>query len=368
MKYQCSVCGQIIDRNDSCPICGSDGSKIISLGDENNSTTYRCLSCGRVFENRDVCPYCNGEELYDLTHDKMFNRNDIKKEENHFEEEQHSEQLDLFSSLSNDDHFDDKPVDLSKHLFEELKEEVVEEKEEDNSSLILDDEYENSDIIIHQDQSDIKKEDDLFDKTLPDNSLNEEEVEEESEIDKDTIFASETNEITAPWEEDEENIEEEANDETLEATETEIHLINEKEELVSNQEEQNNAEEIKGDTLIDEINENNKTNEEVSNDSSNDLTSLKEKRINNLLKLISLLTKDYFLKSDDIKLENKELILSKLFKEFAEISKDNNFDFNRLMEEKEVLDNEIFIKEPTPFNGYLSYENNEIKELNKKND
>ena len=51
MKFQCSVCGQIINTNESCPICGSNKDKIISLGDDENSVTYRCLSCGRVFEN-----------------------------------------------------------------------------------------------------------------------------------------------------------------------------------------------------------------------------------------------------------------------------------------------------------------------------
>ena len=79
MKYQCTVCGQIIDRDDVCPICGSDSSKIISLGeDTQESVTFRCLSCGRVFEDKDVCPYCGGEELYDLTHDNLFNRNKNK--------------------------------------------------------------------------------------------------------------------------------------------------------------------------------------------------------------------------------------------------------------------------------------------------
>ena len=99
MKYQCLVCGQIIDQNDVCPICGSDSSKIVELGDNIETTTYRCLSCGRIFENKDVCPFCGGEELFDLTHDKMFNRNDKKEEAPKVKIEE--EPMNLFSDFDN---------------------------------------------------------------------------------------------------------------------------------------------------------------------------------------------------------------------------------------------------------------------------
>jgi len=153
MKFQCTVCGQMIEQNDCCPICGSDSSKIIELGDESSAASYRCLSCGRIFENKDMCPYCGGEELFDLTHDCMFNRNEKKeKEETNKVEE---ESIDLFSQkyeeseinpIQEEDKFDDVPVDVSKY---EEKVEEVKEEEVDNSTLISDDEN-NTEITIEE--------------------------------------------------------------------------------------------------------------------------------------------------------------------------------------------------------------------------
>lgn len=150
MKYQCTVCGQMIDQDDCCPICGSDNSKIIELGDDKTATSYRCLSCGRIFENKDICPFCGGEELFDLTHDCMFNHNEVNKKEENKETE--TETVDLFSQTYEEpkeeyeDKFDDEPVDVSKY------EEIVPEKEEeviDNSSLINED-PQNTEIIVEE--------------------------------------------------------------------------------------------------------------------------------------------------------------------------------------------------------------------------
>ncbi len=160
MKYQCTVCGQIIDRDDVCPICGSDSSKIISLGeDTQESVTFRCLSCGRVFEDKDVCPYCGGEELYDLTHDNLFNRNKNKNKSldssiitSNDQEESSSDDFDLLGEFTksakgqNDEEvFEDKEIILEKE-----EPEIV-----DDSTVIKDDPFLNTEINVEE----IKEED-----------------------------------------------------------------------------------------------------------------------------------------------------------------------------------------------------------------
>jgi RNA polymerase subunit RPABC4/transcription elongation factor Spt4 len=66
MKYKCQVCGQIIDNNEMCPFCGSDGSQIVPLDGQVKKGHYRCLVCGRETDNGDFCPYCGSQRLYNL--------------------------------------------------------------------------------------------------------------------------------------------------------------------------------------------------------------------------------------------------------------------------------------------------------------
>jgi len=66
MKYKCLICGQIIESNDMCPICGSDSSQIVPLDEEEGKGHYRCLVCGRESDAGDYCPYCGSQRLFNL--------------------------------------------------------------------------------------------------------------------------------------------------------------------------------------------------------------------------------------------------------------------------------------------------------------
>ena len=195
MKYQCTVCGQIIDRNDVCPICGSDSNKIITLNDsEEQSITYRCLSCGRIFEDKDLCPFCGGEELFDLTNDKIFNRNmnnptkpavdlthiPTKEELESEQEEVKEEPVDILASFQEPDEvFPEKEIVIDTPKKVEVKEEI---KEED-PTLIIEDPFANSDII----KEEPVKEEPLFVKSLDEEESKEELVKEEVPVQNDIV-------------------------------------------------------------------------------------------------------------------------------------------------------------------------------------
>ena len=204
MKYQCTVCGQIIDRDDVCPICGSDSSKIISLGeDTQESVTFRCLSCGRVFEDKDVCPYCGGEELYDLTHDNLFNRSKNKKTKSS------DDVIENSSDYSNDDSDDfDLLGEFTKS--NNSKKEVEEESFEDKKIIL------ESETPLQVDESNVIKEDPFLNAKI--------DVEEKEETEE--VFE----------EESKEEIKEESLEPTLEeeievAKEFKDDLLNKNEEI-----------------------------------------------------------------------------------------------------------------------------------------
>ncbi len=381
MKYQCTVCGQIINQNDVCPICGSDGDKIIALGDEEDSTTYRCLSCGRVFENKDVCPFCGGEELYDLTHDKMFNRNDVKKEESKVDAEEDS--IDLFSSnFEDEEKFEDKPVDISKvEIKEEKKEEENNKKdevEEDEFSIISDDEYDNSDIIVHESERVEEEEandseensESLLDENLMslDSDLASKEAKDENSTNEEPLLDENDAELANPFDdlpfekEVEEVEDEEIGDLKEEIEEEEINLEDDTKEV--------KQEEIHEETpLYVEENVSSTIEKDIDNE---ELTSLKEKRqeINDQILLSSVLKNKDSLNFDSLSY-NESLILKDCLTQKDDLDSLNNSDLVGLFKEKYELDKKIFDLEKTPLNGYLLFKDEIIlKKLKdeKKND
>ncbi len=366
MKYQCTVCGQIIDKNDVCPICGSDSDKIFEIADEQNPTMYRCLSCGRVFENKDVCPFCGGEELYDLTNDKIFDRNEKKKEEEPVIVEE--EPIDLFSqNLNEEETFEDKTVDISKVTIPEEKEEFHEEiVEEDESSLIQDDDYENGDIIVHEAERNDEKEDvSLFGEeenteTLLDETISNEEIEESDPFEDLKLEVEEEKE-----EEPQEKVEEETPLDDLSFTEDEVEEeVKEEifEEPTIEEEpviEEETEEEVELDTHVEE--------EPIETDDEIDV--LKERR-NKIIDqiIISSLSKN----KDELDLSRLStvdaLILNEVFDETNKVNDLSSDDLVTLFKEKYALDKEIFEKEKTPINGYLVFKDEELlKEIEKGN-
>lgn len=359
MKFQCSVCGQIINTNESCPICGSNKDKIISLGDDENSVTYRCLSCGRVFENRDVCPYCGGEDLFDLTHDKIFNRNEVKPQK---EEEKpvEDEELDLFSSFSNlneEDKFEDKPVELSKVEIkvEEPEEEKTEDPFDDEETLIKEDDYENGEIITNYEDLD-----DEEDKKIEKESENFESSEEEKVDDVEGEFP-----FDYDFDEEDEKSLEENNDEEL------VNDIDEDDDSPFSFYEENNEETMEEEkTLIEEnveFNEDNSLNEVVKEE-ENEVKEEKAEEPISIQKEESTIDKTALyneillniLLSPDVKIEtSSELInkvLSSLKEEVEALKLYKNEDLINLMNKKLEIDKEIFKKDASPLNGHILYE------------
>ena len=372
MKYQCTVCGQIINQNDVCPICGSDGDKIIALGDEEDSTTYRCLSCGRVFENKDVCPFCGGEELYDLTHDKMFNRNDVKKEESKVDAEDDS--IDLFSSnFEDEEKFEDKPVDISKvEIKEEKKEEnnKKDEVEEDESSIISDDEYDNSDIIVHESERVEEEEannseensESLLDENLMslDSDLASEEAKDENSVNEEPLLDENDAELANPFDDlPFEKEVEEVKDEGIGDLEEEVQEIEEEEINFEDDTKEVKEEEIHGEIPLN-VEENNSPTIEKEIDNE-ELTSLKEKRqeINDQILLSSILKIKDSLNFDSLSY-NDSLILKDCLTQKDDLDSLNNSDLVQLFKEKYELDKKIFDLEKTPLNGYLLYKDETI--------
>lgn len=372
MKYQCTVCGQIINQNDVCPICGSDGDKIIALGDEEDSTTYRCLSCGRVFENKDVCPFCGGEELYDLTHDKMFNRNDVKKEESKVDAEEDS--IDLFSSnFEDEEKFEDKPVDISKvEIKEEKKEEnnKKDEVEEDESSIISDDEYDNSDIIVHESERVEEEEannseensESLLDENLMslDSDLASEEAKDENSVNEEPLLDENDAELANPFDDlPFEKEVEEVKDEGIGDLEEEVQEIEEEEINLEDDTKEVKEEEIHGEIPLN-VEENNSPTIEKEIDNE-ELTSLKEKRqeINDQILLSSILKIKDSLNFDSLSY-NDSLILKDCLTQKDDLDSLNNSDLVQLFKEKYELDKKIFDLEKTPLNGYLLYKDETI--------
>ena len=372
MKYQCTVCGQIINQNDVCPICGSDGDKIIALGDEEDSTTYRCLSCGRVFENKDVCPFCGGEELYDLTHDKMFNRNDVKKEESKVDAKDDS--IDLFSSnFEDEEKFEDKPVDISKvEIKEEKKEEnnKKDEVEEDESSIISDDEYDNSDIIVHESERVEEEEannseensESLLDENLMslDSDLASEEAKDENSVNEEPLLDENDAELAnhfddLPFEKEVEEVK----DEGIGDLEEEVQEIEEEEINLEDDTKEVKEEEIHGEIPLN-VEENNSPiiEKEIDNE---ELTSLKEKRqeIDDQILLSSILKIKDSLNFDSLSY-NDSLILKDCLTQKDDLDSLNNSDLVQLFKEKYELDKKIFDLEKTPLNGYLLYKDETI--------
>ncbi len=372
MKYQCTVCGQIINQNDVCPICGSDGDKIIALGDEEDSTTYRCLSCGRVFENKDVCPFCGGEELYDLTHDKMFNRNDVKKEESKVDAEEDS--IDLFSSnFEDEEKFEDKPVDISKvEIKEEKKEEnnKKDEVEEDESSIISDDEYDNSDIIVHESERVEEEEannseensESLLDENLMslDSDLASEEAKDDNSVNEEPLLDENDAELANPFDDlPFEKEVEEVKDEEIGDLEEEVQEIEEEEINLEDDTKEVKEEEIHEEIPLN-VEENNSPiiEKEIDNE---ELTSLKEKRqeINDQILLSSILKIKDSLNFDSLSY-NDSLILKDCLTQKDDLDSLNNSDLVQLFKEKYELDKKIFDLEKTPLNGYLLYKDETI--------
>ncbi len=304
MKYQCTVCGQIIDRGDVCPICGSDSSKIISIENAQESVTFRCLSCGRVFEDKDVCPYCGGEELYDLTHDNLFNRNKNKPKSNddlvdvsNDSQDSSNDDFDLLGEFTkaakgqNEDEevFEDKEIKLEKE-----EPEVV-----DDSTVIKEDPFLNTVIDVEE-----KKEE----------PVEEEIIEEEVKVEEPVQETKHEEEFIEP------------------ALEEEIEVDDEfKKDLLSKKEEVN-------ETSLD----------------------LKVRRVDLTKDLIIKL----FLELEEEHDEEKEKflkeelgILSKLSSEFDSKSVES------ILKEKNELNEEIFENEKDPFNGYVLYLESTKKDL-----
>lgn len=372
MKYQCLVCGQIIDQNDVCPICGSDSSKIVELGDNIETTTYRCLSCGRIFENKDVCPFCGGEELFDLTHDKMFNRNDKKEEAPKVKIEE--EPMNLFSDFDNKEEFEDKPVSIDNQAFyhvEEEKEVKEEPKEEVDPTLITDDEFENSDIIvsddynvetnesenIEQNEEDLHVEENLTDDThvseqnIDVDLYNEENHEDASSLEE-ALYFNEEEKV------EQEETKEESHEEIGKIKPVETPKVAHYEEFAefsdsTEEEEAENVEEPKTEIL-----EKKEVKVEVFLDTRKDL-------INSIsLKALNLLKSE---KDDETKLFLLSLLSDLNEGNETDTSLDDVFDgINHLL----TLDSLEFSKNPTPGNGYLLIKHKKIldsllKKLNK---
>lgn len=304
MRYQCTVCGQIIDRGDVCPICGSDSSKIISIEEgAQESVTFRCLSCGRVFEDKDVCPYCGGEELYDLTHDNLFNRNKNKPKTD-----------DVVDVSSNDSDSSSDDFDLLGEFTKSAKgqsddEEVFEEKEiklekeepeiVDDSTVIKDDPFLNSQIEVEE----VKEEpvEEVAPETIPEEPVHEE-VKEEAEV-------------IEP------------------ALEEEIEVDDEfKKDLLSRKEEVN---ETSLDLKVRRV------------DLTKDL----------IIKLFLELDREGENEEKEKFLKEELGILSKLSSEFDSKSVES------ILSEKNELNKEIFENEKDPFNGYVLYLESTKKDL-----
>ncbi len=305
MKYQCTVCGQIIDRDDVCPICGSDSSKIISLGeDTQESVTFRCLSCGRVFEDKDVCPYCGGEELYDLTHDNLFNRNKNKPKKDDTIDVTPTEE-----DSSSDDDFDllgeftkSTKGQNDEETFEDK--EIVLEKEEpevvDDSTVIKDDPFLNTVIDVEE-----KKEEPVEEKT---------EVQEEKEEVIEPVIHEEEKDVIEPTLEEEIEVEDEF-----------------KKDLLSKKEE--------------------------SDETSLDL---KVRRVDLTKDLIIKL----FLELENEENEEKEKFLKEELGILSKLSSDfDSKSIEELLDEKEEINKEIFDNEKDPFNGYVLYLESSKKDL-----
>lgn len=305
MKYQCTVCGQIIDNGDVCPICGSDSSKIISVNENTEeSVTYRCLNCGRVFENKDLCPFCNGADLYDLTNDRLFNRNKVHNE-NNFDDESSDEDIDLVKEFSSsakndfgsDETFEDKEIILEKEP--EIK--------EDDSNLIKDDVGENATIT--------KVEDDVI-------YLNNYADEAKEEPNNESL-----EKLNDDFEDEIKEVKEEVHNEEIENNELKVE--NEESEIIHHQ--------IKTETL-------NKDEEE------SDLDKLKARRIDLTKDLIIklFLSKDNNDEVNDL-LKDELNILKQLLKDFDESS------IESILDEKCKLNKEIFKLEKDSLNGFIEY-------------
>lgn len=371
MKYQCLVCGQIIDQNDVCPICGSDSSKIVELGDNIETTTYRCLSCGRIFENKDVCPFCGGEELFDLTHDKMFNRNDKKEEAPKVKIEE--EPMNLFSDFDHKEEFEDKPVSIDNQAFyhEEEETEVKEEpKEEVDPTLITDDEFENSDIIVSDDYNvetndsenveEIKEDFHAEEKPADDTHVSEENIDVDLYNDENHEDASSLEESLYFNDEkkvNQEETKEQSDEEIVEIKPVETPKVAHYEEFAefsdSTEEEVEHVEEPKVETS-----EKKEVKVETFLDSREDL-------INSIsLKVLNLLKSE---KDDQTKLFLFSLLGDLNDGNETDISLDDVFDgINHLL----TLDSLEFSKNPIPENGYLLIKHKKIldnllKKLNK---
>lgn len=373
MKYQCLVCGQIIDQNDVCPICGSDSSKIVELGDNIETTTYRCLSCGRIFENKDVCPFCGGEELYDLTHDKMFNRNDKKEEAPKPKIEE--EPMNLFSDFNNEEEFEDKPVSMDNQTFypkEEEKEVKTEEvKEEADPTLITDDEFENSDIIVSDDYNVETNSNDNVEAKEEDSHV-EEEPNDDSHVSEENIDVDLYNEENH---EDASSLEEALHFDESEETkeEPEIKENNEKVEEIKHEEPPKVAHYEEFAEFSDATEEEEVTPSKPTQVKVEEKVAAKEEKVldsrEDLVNSISL--KALNLMRNDVDNETKLFLLS-LLNDLSEGNEeettiDDVFDgINHLL----TLDNLEFSKNPTPENGYLLVKHkkildNLVKKMNK---
>lgn len=373
MKYQCLVCGQIIDQNDVCPICGSDSSKIVELGDNIETTTYRCLSCGRIFENKDVCPFCGGEELYDLTHDKMFNRNDKKEEAPQPKIEE--EPMNLFSDFNNEEEFEDKPVSMDNQTFypkEEEKEVKTEEvKEEADPTLITDDEFENSDIIVSDDYNVETNSNDSVEAKEEDSHV-EEEPNDDSHVSEENIDVDLYNEENH---EDASSLEEALHfDESEEAKEEpEIKENNEKVDEIKHEEHPKVAHYEEFTEFSDTTEEEEVTPSKPTQVKVEEKVAAKEEKVldsrEDLVNSISL--KVLNLMRNDVDNETKLFLLS-LLNDLSEGNEeettiDDVFDgINHLL----TLDSLEFSKNPTPENGYLLIKHkkildNLVKKMNK---
>lgn len=402
MKYQCTVCGQIIDTNESCPICGSDSSKIMEVGETNNPTMFRCLNCGRVFENAEECPYCQGTELYDLTHDEIYDKNKNKKEE---VKEKEDDSLSLFLKEA-EETFEDKPVDVSK--VETPKEEDIGEPlfEEDDSSLIKDDLFDNSDVLIHEDKKEEKEEikevpapfvNELFEE--PVTSVSEEKVEpEEIETQEEPVVEEKEEPI---FEETKEVVEEKVESIPVEETKEEHHCEfcegddcecedNEEECSCENKEEHEcccNHEEHNEEEHHECCCGHNEENHECSHheeEAEEDVCHydahdgecchhqggcLKEQR--DMLRkeiLHSLLIKNMdAIKLDEslVNAEDKELF-EQLLKETSLLKEESYYSLIELFEAKVETEKEIFKKRPSPLEGHLLFKDSELLEKFKK--
>ena len=343
-----------------------------------------------TFENKEVCPFCGGEELYDLTHDKMFDRN--KKDEPQKEEvKEEDEEMDLFSNdFSSEEEFDNKPVDLSKVTIEEpQKEEVKEEIIEDDSSLITDDDFSNSDIIVHEAEK--EEEDNLVNllsseennETLIDESINDESLFEtkeseniEENINEEPLLNEEDIELSNPFDdlpfekEEEEKVTpldeeiKEVKEEVIEETKVEpLNLTSEPLEEVK----ETNDERVTSNEVVEE--EKTIEKQEVKEEKDTSLSDLKEERnkIIDKILILSILNNKNDLSLEKLSLSDS-LILNEVFDEISKLNNDENESLLTLFNKKYELDKEIFALEKTPLNGYLLYKDEELlKEITKEN-